>query len=397
MHRVLHINDYPVETGGGAEVVMGATIALLRARGVVVESFTSADLADTCPSPLRYINNRRARQALALKLQAFRPDVVHLHNFYHLLSPGILTTLAEYKRRDPLRVVMTAHDYHLVCPNSGGSWFRWWTGTREAIEPGAKSLVSLLARKWDQRGYLHSHLKLAQHTWNYRWHHRQQVIDRVICPSRFVQDMLTPLGLTTCWLPHPVPPLPTTPPTRQGPLHLVFAGRLEPEKGLNEFLRSWPADCPATMTIIGAGSERARCQETCAAQNLTERVEFTGRLSHADTLARIASCHVLVQPSRVLETYGLTLIEALANGTNVLAANRGAAREIVEATGVGFLYEPNDPASLAAQLEAIRQRHQSGMLNRFEIADFLTDRSEKRYIDQLLQIYEPNLSQSLAA
>ena len=78
MHRVLHINDYPVETGGGAEVVMRTTIALLRGRGLAVESFTSADLADARPSPLRYVNNRRAQQALALKLSAFRPDVVHL-------------------------------------------------------------------------------------------------------------------------------------------------------------------------------------------------------------------------------------------------------------------------------------------------------------------------------
>jgi glycosyltransferase involved in cell wall biosynthesis len=397
MPKILHINDYPVETGGGAEVVMRSTIALLRARGLTVETFTSANLADARRTPSRYIDNSHARAALAAKLEAFRPHVAHLHNFYHVLSPGILVTLENYKRRRPLRVVMTAHDYHLVCPNSGGSWIRWWSGWRETIEPKENSLGYLWSRSWDHRSCLHSLLKLVQHSWNYRWHQRQRVIDLVICPSRFVQAMLEPLALKTRWLPHPVPPLPTSRPARAGPLRFVFAGRLEPEKGLKELLRSWPGDYPAVLTIIGAGSQMASCQETCRRKKFTDRVEFTGRLPHDEAMARIAGCHVLVQPSRVLETYGLTLIEALASGTNILAPRRGAAREIVEASGVGFLYELDDPHSLAEQLHAIRAFYEAGTLNRFGVTNFLQERSELRHIEQLLQIYDAGMAKPHAA
>src|SRR5713226_8098458 len=133
------------------------------------------------------------------------------------------------------------------------------------------------------------------------------------------------------------------------------------------------------LTIIGAGSQSASCKETCQRKKFTQRVEFTGRLPHDEAMARIADCHVLVQPSRVLETYGLTLIEALASGTNILAANRGAAREIIEASGVGFLYDADDPGNLAAQLAEIRRRHDAGTLNRFEVAELLSERSEERY------------------
>src|SRR5207253_3285398 len=111
MERVLHINDYPMETGGGAEVILAQTIALLRRRGIVVDTFTSTDLASPRRTPLRYVDNPLARRALAAKLRAFRPDIVHLHNYYHVLSPGILVALERYKKRNPLRVVMTAHDY----------------------------------------------------------------------------------------------------------------------------------------------------------------------------------------------------------------------------------------------------------------------------------------------
>lgn len=388
MERVLHINDYPVGTGGGAEVVLAQTLDILGRGGVVIDTFTAADLASARRTPFRYVDNPLARRALLEKLHAFRPHVVHLHNYYHVLSPAILATLADYKKEHPLRVVMTAHDYHLICPNAGGSWYRWGSRQRGCIDNDCvKSLPALLARRWDERTPWHSLLKLIQHTWNYRWHRREKVIDLVICPSRFVERMLAPFGLPTCWLPHPVPRLPIFSTERPRELHFVFAGRLEAEKGLDEFLGLLPGSFGARLTIVGDGSERTRCEATCAARGWTKQIEFVGRLPHAEALAKIAACHVLVQPSRVLETYGLTLIEALSQGTNILAVDRGAAAEIAAATGVGFLYKPDDAVSLARQLELIRAHFVDGTLNRFTIDAFLQNRSEARYLDALLRFY----------
>src|SRR5437773_212327 len=120
--RILHVNDYPIEDGGGAEVMLARTLRLLRADGADVSLFTVADLPDRRLTVRRYLDNPVARQALAERLRCFRPDVVHLHNYYHVLSPGILVELERYRSQRPLRIVMTAHDYHLVCPNSGGNW-----------------------------------------------------------------------------------------------------------------------------------------------------------------------------------------------------------------------------------------------------------------------------------
>ena len=385
--RILHINDYPSHVGGGAEVVMQTSIALLRAAGLCVDTFTSEDLPDPSRNPLRYIHNRQAQQALAAKLQAFRPDVVHLHNFYHVLSPAILATLADYKKQQPLRVVMTAHDYHLLCPNSGGTWFRAWTGRREVLETGAETLTYQLTRRWDHRGRLHSLLRLAQHVWNYRIQRRQSVIDLVICPSRFLQEMLAPLNLPACVLPHPAPPAVRVSGVRPSSLQFIVAGRIEPEKGLNQLLHAWPIGYDAKLIVVGDGSELAACRETCARRRLADRVEFTGRLSHDETIARIAQCHLLVQPSQVLETYALTLLEALACGTNVLAVGRGAMREIVQTAGVGFLYTHDDANDLASRLDLIQLEFDQGRLNRFDVTPFLQERSEARYREQLLRLY----------
>lgn len=392
MQRVLHINDYPPETGGGAEVVMGRTMALLQSAGLVVGSFTSADLPARRRTPLRYLNNAVARARLADKLQSFHPDVIHLHNFYHVLSPGILAAVRRYQKQRAVRVVMTAHDYHLVCPNSGGNWFGILGGHGGYFDPERiHSWSYRLSRRWDQRSTLHCILKLVQHAWNYGSRRRQRTLDRILCPSRLTCDIYSALGFPTTLLPHPLPPA-TSRAVRTGPLRLVFAGRLEPEKGLDEFLQFIPADFEGSLQVIGDGRDADRCRRTCRRRGIGDRVHFRGRLPHEHTLAEIARSHVLVFPSRALETYGLVLIEALSVGTNLLAADHGVAREVITDSGVGFVYRPDEPNSIGRQLEEIVRQFKVGTLNHFDVRACLRDRDERHYLQRLLHVYQPPLA-----
>jgi glycosyltransferase involved in cell wall biosynthesis len=396
MWKVLHVNDYPIGSQGGAEVLMERTVRLLQQQGVVTDLFTILDLPDARMNPARYVNNHVACRALAAKLDVFRPDIVHLHNFYHVLSPGILGTLARFREKRPLRVVMTAHDYHLVCPNSGLSWFR--PGSRNfhpADETRLSSLAYLATRCWDQRGWSHSALKCAQHWLHYRLNNRQKVIDMIICPSRFATRLLHQTSRPTVWLPHPCPAVRPVRVRRPERLHFVYAGRLVPEKGLAELLELLPADLEAHWTIIGQGPEKERYLRIVRGKRMDERVDFLGHLSHERTLAAIAASHVLVLPSRWPETYGLTLIEALAMGTNVLVSNQSAIEELVEAAGVGYVFTLDDGASLHRQIECIKECLSAGTLNAFDVSEFLRARSEEEYVRRLMAIYacqEPAVS-----
>jgi glycosyltransferase involved in cell wall biosynthesis len=398
MWKVLHVNDYPVGSQGGAEVLMERTVRLLQRQGVVTDLFTVLDLPDARITPARYINNRVACRALAAKLQAFRPDIVHLHNFYHVLSPAILAELARFREKRPLRVVMTAHDYHLVCPNSGLSWFRPGSPSFHPVDTTRLSSPAYLAtRCWDQRGWTHSALKCAQHWLHYWLNDRQQVLDMVICPSRFATRLLGRTGRPTVWLPHPGPAIPSVRARRPERLRFVYAGRLVPEKGLAELLELLPSDLDASWTIIGDGPEKQRYARIVRAKRMDERVEFLGHLSHEGTLATIAASHVLVLPSRWPETYGLTLIEALAMGTNILVSNQGAIEELVEAAGVGYVFSLDDGASLRRQIENIEASLGAGTLNAFDVSAFLRDRSEQQYVRRLLAIYAGQKPQALLA
>lgn len=384
--RVLHVNDYAPDALGGAEVLMSRTVQLLSAAGWSVRTFSKADLPDPRLTPRRYMNNPIARRALRDLLAEFQPSVVHLHNFYHLLSPGILPDLADYKRRTGARVVATAHDYHLVCPNSGGNWFH--RGPRLADVNRLQSWRYLLSRRWDHRGRSYSMLKLAQHVWHYRLHDRRRIIDEVLCTCRFLRDLVVRVGLPATHLPNPSPPRPIGPqPVRPKELTLLFAGRAEPEKGLRRFLEILPKSFAGRFVIVGDGADRPACEALARERGLSSRVEFLGRRTHAETVALIAGAHVVVVPSLLFETYPLVAQEAFSVGTNALVADYGGMREVVLDAGMGFRFRPDQPETLAEQLAAIESTHANGTLNDFDVREFLAERTEETYLRGLERAY----------
>ena len=386
MFRVLQINDYPPDKLGGAEVMMKRTVNVLRDAGCDVETFTQADLSDARLTVPRYISNRVACRALVERLNTFRPEIVHLHNYYHLLSPAILSILGYYKRRANARVVMTVHDYHLACPNSGGNWFQ--NGLQIVDLQRLASWRYLLSRRWDHRGRGYSFLRLMQHIWHYRLGNARSEIDLCLCPSKFIQRVVDNIGIPTVLLPLPNPPILAEPSKRPTQLTIIFAGRIEREKGLNLFLEHWASDAKAKIIIVGDGSERAKVEATVKRRGLADRTTFLGRLPHDQTMQQIASAHLLIQPSLLFENYPLSLIEALSVGTNVLVSDYGGMREIVQDSGVGFVFDPGEPENIAVAWKSIEREFQEQTLNAFDVSHFLAERSENAYRDALLRIYD---------
>jgi glycosyltransferase involved in cell wall biosynthesis len=386
MRRALHVNDRRPDALGGAEVLMARTCRLLREAGWEVRTFTEADLPDARLTALRYIRNGVAVASLRQVLESFRPHVVHLHNYYHLLSPAILPVLGDYKRRCGARIVMTAHDYHLVCPNSGGNWFR--NGPRLVDVDRLRSWRYLLSRRWDHRGLAYSLLKLIQHGVHYRVYHRRRFIDLVVCTCRFLKELVERLGMPCAHLPNPNPAIFTERTSRPAELTLMFAGRIEPEKGLRRFLEALPADFAGRLQIVGEGSDRAACERLCSIRGMRDRIAFLGRRTHEETVAMIAASHVIVVPSLLFETYPLVAQEALTVGTNVLVADYGGMREIVLDAGIGYRFHPDNPGTLATQLKAIEAAHGGGFLNAFDATAFLARRTEAEYLTGLLRHYE---------
>jgi glycosyltransferase involved in cell wall biosynthesis len=139
------------------------------------------------------------------------------------------------------------------------------------------------------------------------------------------------------------------------PLRVGFLGRLEPYKGAELALRAFvtaAADLDALLEIVGAGSERPSLERCAAELGVTARVTFTGAVSQADALARIAAYDVVLVPSlstpRWKEQFGRITAQALEAGTPVIASNSGSLPEVLG--DCGELFEEGDLAELSESL-----------------------------------------------
>jgi glycosyltransferase involved in cell wall biosynthesis len=280
-----------------------------------------------------------ARRGIAGAVDAFRPDVVHLHNIYHHLSPSVLVPL----RKRCVPAVMTLHDYKLACPTYlfldkgqvceaclGGHFHQ---AVRRRCKDGRLLASTLMASE------LALHTRLRAYDW----------IARLICPSRFMHAKMTAAGVypDRLRLLHSFVDVvePARPRDANGPV--VYASRLWPEKGVDVLVEA-AARLPAGLRveIAGDGPERQRL-EALAAARAPGRVSFHGRLSKPAVANIMSSASVVVAPSRCYENQPLMVLEAFAAGIPVVGSDLGGISELVAPGLTGALAPPNDPVALA--------------------------------------------------
>lgn len=131
---------------------------------------------------------------------------------------------------------------------------------------------------------------------------------------------------------------------------LLFVGRLEPRKGLDQLLHavsSLKATRPdLRLYVVGDGPDRDRCQQLLPAR-LRSDVVFLGRVDDAELPRFYASCDLFVAPALGGESFGIILIEAMAAGCPVVASDIPGYASVITDGVNGRLVPPHDPAALA--------------------------------------------------
>ena len=288
----------------------------------------------------RILWSTSARRGIDAVVAEFAPDIVHLHNIYHHLSPSILGPLA----RRGIPAVMTLHDYKLACP------------TLPAARP-RPALRGLPGRPLPprRRPPLQPGLAGQQHGQRVRVVRRTRFkaydkIRLLIGPSRFLVDKMAQARVFPDRLRHlenfvdaPAPPR-----AKQAGL-VVFAGRLSPEKGIDTLIGSMATLPDARLAIAGEGIERGRL-EALADAVAPARVRFLGRLDKGAVDELLAEAAAVAVPSRWYENQPMVVLEALAAGTAVVGTAMGGLPEVIEPGRTGALVAPDDPEALAGAL-----------------------------------------------
>ncbi|MFD5213454.1 glycosyltransferase [Microbacterium sp. NPDC058345] len=339
--RSFHLadTDGTALNGGGAEIVFDATVRAARQLGHDVTVMTATPRR----TPLSYVYSRRNYREIREALRRAQPHLIHLQNYYHYLSPSALAAIRDHKREHPsARVVFTAHDFHLICPNSG---FQHFARSRP-ISYDVQRPRFRWFHKFDRRSWAHSILKLAQHVYAYRVRHLERAIDAIISPSELIATAFRHAGIVipVHVLRNPISVSPTTTSVQRS--GLAFLGRLTPAKGLLTFVQLLERrEFQCRIDVYGDGPQRNELVDFAGRSRYVD-LALHGHVRHQDIGDVLGKHQALVYPSTWLENAPLAVVEAAALGLTLVVPHLGGAREMAELAEKHELYDPAEPSSV---------------------------------------------------
>jgi glycosyltransferase involved in cell wall biosynthesis len=377
--QILLVHNYYQQRGGEDSVVANER-ALLEQSGHGVDLFSAhnkeiSGLAAKWNSFKNVTYNQGIRRILAERLARTRPDVVHVHNTFPLISPSVYDACAEAG----LPVVQTLHNFRTFC--AGSLLLRNGKICELCLDGRPYRAVAYRCYRGSVLGSLATARLIDYHHRHHTWATK---VSRFIALSEFARKKFIDAGFPSermvvkpNFVLDPGEPVSGQ---REG---LIFVGRLSPEKGLSHLVRALSGtDIP--LRIVGDGPERAALQSQ-ASTNIT----FEGLVSPERVRQAMRMAKILVLPSISYDNMPVCVVEAFANGLPVIATRLGSLPEIVDEGVTGRLVAAADPTALREAITDLLSDPQRltamsiGARRRYE-----SRYSPERHIGQLLAIYK---------
>jgi glycosyltransferase involved in cell wall biosynthesis len=404
--RVLLVNKF-LRPGAGAETVFLATRELLAGAGHEVIEFAMAS-PDNLPSPQSAyfapprsydargglvrrgrdagaaIYSPAARRAIGRLVRDQRPDVAHLHNVYHQLTLSIVDELVAQR----VPVVMTLHDYKVVCP--AYTLFTEGAPCRRCV---GRAPVHVVPHRCIKGSVAASAVGAVEAVLG-RVRRTYAKLDAAIAPSRFLAGLAATeipadrLHVIPNFLPRASPSPPPPPPASAREPVALFAGRLEEVKGIRPLLAAFagPSRSPLRLVVAGDGPLQGLVAAAAAA---SPRIEYAGRLPRHELDARLRRAAVLVLPSLWEENCPMIVLEARAAGAAVVCAASGGLPELVDDGRDGVLVDARDPLAIAGALDGLHADVATrGRMVERGFARLARDHAPERHRARLLAVYD---------
>lgn len=366
----------------GEEAVVQSLSQLLEEHGHQVHYFSRSSAA----IPGMRLGNIRAffsgiysfssRNAMRRCLREFTPDIVHVHNVFPLISPSVLGVC----RRAGVPVVMTVHNYRLVCPNGlhmndghicekccGGREYHCLLNNCEGSY--FKSLGYFLRNYFARKFCLFKRNVLM-----------------FACLTEFQRQRLIEEGFDAAKIvviPNMVDDGSIEPSKSVGD-YVGFVGRVSPEKGVDTLVEA-ARDLPEIMFKAAGVFDRMKVLVADSPENF----EFIGPVKHEKISEFYKSSRLVVLPNICFEGFPMILPEAMLSAKPIIASRIGGIPEIVDDGKAGLLFEPGNHEDLARKIkklwdnpELCRKMGQAGR------EKALREYSSEKYYSHLMAVYE---------
>jgi glycosyltransferase involved in cell wall biosynthesis len=379
---ILLIHNHYKKSGGEDVVVEserklleehGHTVDLLEADNAEIAGFTGK-----MKTAVGTVYSPAAKARVAARIAAFRPDVVHVHNFFPLFSPSIY-----YACRDAgVPVVQTLHNYRLICPNA-----QLLRDGRVCEDCVGKSVpwpsVLHACYRSSRAGSAAVAAMIAVHRRMGTW---KNAVDAFIATTDFSRNKLIQGGLPAERI--AVKPNFAPDPGSAGDVHggfALFVGRLSPEKGIATLFLSWDRLGGAIpLKVIGDGPLREE-----VVRRSTGGIEYLGAQRREKVQAMMREAAFLVFPSIWYEGLPMVIVEAFSVGLPVITSNLGSMASLVEHGRTGLHFRSGDAEDLAAKIEwPLAHPAEMARMRGEARAEYLAKYTPQRNYEMLMEIYE---------
>jgi glycosyltransferase involved in cell wall biosynthesis len=386
MKNPLHIlsihNNYQIR--GGEDESRESEEQLLREMGHKVDIYEEKNdrIAELNPAQLalRTVWSQEAYQIVQHKLRQNRCDLIHVQNFFPLISPSVY--YAAQSERVP--VIQTLRNYRLICPN--GLFFRDGRVCEDCLGkiipyPGVVHACYRQNRGATAATVAMLTVHRALKTW-------LNQVNLFISLSEFARQKFIEAGFPENKIivkPNFVHPDPGPGGGHGG--YALYVGRLSVEKGLDVLLAAWKqlsTDIP--LKIVGDGPLEA---EVIEATKQMPHIEWLGRRPMPEVHTLMGDAMFLIFPSKWYETFGRVAVEAFAKGTPVIASKIGAIAELVDHQKTGLCFNPSDANDLADQVELCINHPKLLQDMRWQArAEYEAKYTAEKNYKQLIEIYK---------
>lgn len=322
------------------------------------------------------IYSSEAKKKMLAILERFEPDAVHLNNFNYQLTPSVIEAVSSWRKANhrKCRLVYTAHDYQLLCPNH--MMLKNHTCCDACVRG---SYFNCISGKCIHNSAMRSALGAAE---AFYWHHKKtyQEIDTIICCSDFMKTMFErneKLSRNAIALHNFTDRIvPADLPKKQ---QVLYFGRFSEEKGMKTLLSVCKACPDVHFVFAGTGPMEEEINQLPNAEN-------RGFLGKDALFTLIGESAFSVYPSEWYENCPYSVMESIQLGTPVIASRIGGIPELIEDGVSGLLFESGDAGELCECVNRLIQDREY-LCRLQENCRKVSFPSAEEYIKDLLQIY----------
>lgn len=286
----------------------------------------------------QFVHSTESIKKLKSLLLKKTPDIAHLHNIYHQLTPSIIPLLKKYGAK----TVLTLHDYKLICPN-----YLMQNGNKICDACSGKYFWMPIYKNC-QNSKLQSLLLSIEAYWH-KWKGSYDSVDLFIAPSRFMaQQIAKRIPEEKIKVLRNGIDLQSMASNGQDHGYALYLGRLSHEKGVETLLEAHQRVSDSVrLKVIGTGPEENRLKDAYG------QAEFLGYKQGPELHNLITDAAFVVVPSQWYENCSMVVLEAMAAGKPVIGSNIGGIPEQVEDGRTGLLFEMGNVEALAEKMNIL--------------------------------------------